>query len=313
MPKPSRPRVRIFTATRPEQVPARCHRVLSVDGAVPGAATTFDHHQTGERINLDALPALVDLAQFDGIATTLADTDALASVVAVLMGGPSRLPAGSRAVLEAASHRCDHLVAHPDQPTEVDALGRGLDNFVGGELANAPPSRRSATFSRLCWEVFECVRSGAALPTRDQPAWAAAVATVEAAGHVTMAGGVLVVDLREHRRVKVRPDAWYLLRPACVAAVIVARHPRGGTRFTVGRNPFRDGDLDMRPTLSALAVAEFAHGPPALRAEATAGSENWWGRREVGGSPWNFGSRLGLGQVVGVTLRNLLSERGGME
>ncbi|GDX83958.1 hypothetical protein LBMAG42_57690 [Deltaproteobacteria bacterium] len=277
--------------------------MLSVDGAVPGAAVTYDHHQTGERINLDALPELVDPTQFDGIATTMADTDALASVVAVLMGGPARLQPRVKAILEAASHRCDHLVAHPDHPSEVDELGRGLDNYVGGELAHTPPSRRSATFSRLCWEVFECVRSGAALPTRDQSAWAAAVAAVEAAGQVTMEGDVLVVDLREHRRVKVRPDAWYLLRPECRAAVIVDGHPRGGTRFTVGRNPFRGEDLDMRPTLTALAVAEFARGPPALRPEATAGSENWGGRREVGGSPWNYGSRLGVGEVVGMVAR----------
>ncbi|GDX83793.1 hypothetical protein LBMAG42_56040 [Deltaproteobacteria bacterium] len=290
--------LRIFTATRPEQVPARCKRVLSVDGAVPGAVVTYDHHQTGERINLDAVPAFVDPTQFDGIATTLADADALVSAVAVLLGGPAALEPRTRAILEAASHRCDHLVAHPDHSLEIDALGRGLDNYVGGELARCPPSRRSARFASLVWEVFDAVKAGETLPCRAEPVWAEAVAEVVKAGHVTLDGDVLVVDLREHRRVRVRPDGWYLLRPECSVSVLVEGHPRGGPRYTVGRNPFREGKVDIRHALAALAAAEFAHGPPALRPEATPGSENWGGRREVGGSPWNYGSRLAVGEVV---------------
>lgn len=294
---PRRP-LRIFTATRLDQVPARCKRVLSLDGAVPGAVVTYDHHQTGERINLDAVPPLVDPAQFDGIATTLADTDALASAVAVLLGGPAALEPRTRAILEAASHRCDHLIGHPAHPPEIDALGRGLDNYVGGELAHCPPSRRSSTFARLVWEVYDAVKGGLALPCRAEPEWTEAVARVIAAGHLTLEGHVLVVDLREHRGLRVRPDAWYLSRPECLTSVIVEAHPRGGPRYTVGRNPFSGVDVEMRPALTALAVAEFGHGPPALRGEATPGSENWGGRREVGGSPWNYGSRLAVGEVV---------------
>lgn len=301
---PARPLL-IFTATRPDQVPTRCKRVLSVDGAVPGAIVTYDHHQTGERINLDAVPPLVDPTQFDGIATTLADTDALASVVAVLCGGPSCLDPRVRAILEAASHRCDHLVAHPGHPPEIDTLGRGLDNYVGGELAQCPPSRRSATFARLCWEVFDAVKAGTPLPSRSEPVWAKAVASVVNAGHVMLHGDVLVVDLREHRRLCVRPDAWYLSRPECLASVVVEVHPQGGPRYTVGCNPFSGVPVDMRPPLRALAAAEFAHGPPALRPEPTPGSENWGGRREVGGSPWNYGSRLGMEEVVGMVQRGL--------
>ncbi|MFN7145631.1 MAG: hypothetical protein ACK4YP_17780, partial [Myxococcota bacterium] len=58
-------------------------------------------------------------------------------------------------------------------------------------------------------------------------------------------------------------------------------------------------DFDLVLVLAALAAAEFAHGPPARAPSATPGSENWGGRREVGGSPWNYGSRLGVEEVVG--------------
>jgi hypothetical protein len=290
----------IFTATRADQVPDTCHRVLSVDGAVPGALVTYDHHQTGERINLDALPPTIDLEMFDSVATTLADTDALASVVAVLAGGPAHLPSAARAVLEAASHRCDHLPAHPDHPAAIDRLGRGLDNYVGGALAACSSADRSATFARLCREVYGCVVSGTPLPTREEPHWGDSVAALVEAGGVTCEGGVLVVDLRRHRISSVRPDAWYALHPTCLAAIIADHHEDGGMRYTVGRNPLGGSTLDVRPILGALAAAEYTHGPPALGPEATPGNENWGGRREVGGSPWNYGSRLTLGTVVGI-------------
>lgn len=83
------------------------------------------------------------------------------------MGGPGRLRPQVTAILEAA---------------EVDAVGRRLDNYVGGELPHTPPSQRSSTLSRLYWGVFKRVRSGGVLPTRDQPPWAAAAAAVDAAG-----------------------------------------------------------------------------------------------------------------------------------
>src|SRR5512134_889990 len=102
----------VFVATRLEEVPAGCTRYLSVDGSVPGHALRWDHHVTGERINLEAMPDVIDARDYDGVGTTLADADALASVVAVLLGGKERIPAGARGVLESASFWCDHLKAH---------------------------------------------------------------------------------------------------------------------------------------------------------------------------------------------------------
>ena len=48
------PSLAIFIATQREAVLADCSRYLSVDGSVRGFATRWDHHVTGETINLDA-------------------------------------------------------------------------------------------------------------------------------------------------------------------------------------------------------------------------------------------------------------------
>ena len=45
--------MRFFVATHAAQIPADVTRFLSVDGSVPGAVVTWDHHVTGERVNLD--------------------------------------------------------------------------------------------------------------------------------------------------------------------------------------------------------------------------------------------------------------------
>ncbi len=291
-------RPRVFVATRPEQVPGDCRRFISVDGAVPGAEITWDHHQTGERINLDTLPSAFDLEGFDGIGTTLADTDALASVVALLAGGPSRLSPGARAVLECASHHCDHLRPHPGHGGRANRLGERLDNHVATELAAVSPARRSGRFSRLCRDILRALPGP--FPGRAAPPWAPLVARAEAEGRLSMHGGVLLVDLRRGWRTPVRPDAWYAARPECRAAVVAERHPRGGPRYTMGQNPFLADPPDMRPVLGALAAAEFARGAPALGPEARPGMENWGGRREVGGSPWNYGSRLAPGEVASI-------------
>ena len=108
--------MKVFVATRLEDVPEGIRRYASVDGSVPGAEVVWDHHVTGERINLDAMPPVIDLKGLEGVGTTLADTDALASVVVLLCGGASGVDPAVLGVLRAASHRCDHLVAAPTPP-----------------------------------------------------------------------------------------------------------------------------------------------------------------------------------------------------
>lgn len=279
----------VFVATRLDEVPARCRRYVSVDGSVPGAARTWDHHVTGEAINLDAMPPRVDATGYDGVGTTLADADALASVVVVMAGGAARVPPHALAVLRAASYRCDHLRADPAAEPEVDRLGRGLLGWVDASL---DAHTHGNVFAALCAEVADRIARGEDLPfdTSREDAMTARAASFDRAGRIVRAGAVARIDLRGEDPLS--PESWYA-RVSCPVGIAIEDHRDGGVRYTVGVNPFiADAPRDLHPCLRALAAAEFAHGPPALRAMPGPGSENWGGRATVFGSPWNYGSRL---------------------
>ncbi len=300
----------VFVATRASDALSVCHRYFSVDGSVPGAVSTWDHHVTGERINLDAMPATIDASEVDGIGTTLADTDALTSIVAVMFGGPARLPMKTRAIFEAASHRCDHLAPHPAHSGEIDRLGVGLHGWVSEALAAEPAESVSAVFARLCAEVAERVADDQDLPysTVRHDAACADAERIDAEGRIERHGSVALIDMRDVPSVP--PEALYA-RFDCPVAVVLDSHPAGGIRYVVGVNPFAfDAPRDLRPSLEALALAEFAHGAPAVLPRPGPGSENWGGRATVFGSPWNFGSRLAPADVVAIVGASLDARRG---
>jgi len=290
----------LFVATRPEDVPSSCRHFLSVDGSVPGAAVTWDHHVTGEAINLDAMPECVDPSAFDGIGTTMADTDAVASVVAALFGGKANLPASARAVLAAASYRCDHLRPHPGCSEEVNELGRGLHGHVVRRLRQG-----EGLFSTVCRELTDSIAAGQPLPfdTSGHDAQREAVRALELAGRIRDDAPVALVDLRGREHVD--PEALYE-RLSCPVAVVVEDHAAGGLRYTVGLNPTAHPPLSsVRSALVLIAGAEHAHGPPCRAPEPRPGSENWGGRETVFGSPWNYGSRLTPEEVVALVARGL--------
>jgi hypothetical protein len=296
----------IFVATRSDQIPPECTRVLSVDGSVPGFAVRWDHHTTGERINLDAMPDLVELDDFDGIATTSADMDAVASVVAALLGGKAALPAEARAVLESASCWCDHLAPHPAHDAEINRLGRGLLDATNARLQGAPASA-SQRFSDACRELAARVARGEPLPFDDR--WdqeRAKAASIARAGRLRRLGDVALVDLRGVGSVD--PLALYELHDAPLA-VAIEDHRGGGVAYTVGTNPrVASRPTDLGPALRALAAAEHAHGPPSKGPEPAPGNENWGGRATVFGSPWDYGSRLGAEEVVRIVARAMAGD-----
>lgn len=288
------PSLAIFVATRAEQVPPGVTRFISVDGSVPGASLRWDHHLTGERINLDAMPELIDTTGFDGVGTTLADADALASVVAVLLGGKSQIPGSYRAILEGASHWCDHLAPHPDLDEATSRLARGFLDAVDAQFSQEDPS---ASFRDACLRTATQIRDGLPLPFSDRwPKQQRIAGQLDLAGKVIRGPHVALVDLRGAPPVD--PLAVYQLH-TCPVAVSIEAHPRGGLRYTVGVNPsVPDRPSDITPALRALAAAEFLHGAPCLGPDPLPGNENWGGRATVFGSPWNYPSRLPPEQVV---------------
>jgi hypothetical protein len=305
-------RLSIFVATRADMVPAHCARFISVDGSVPGAAVTWDHHVTGEIINLDVIPAVVDASDMDGVGTTLADADAAASVVAVMFGGTGGVPRRALEVLAAASHRCDHLRPHPGLSDEVNELGRGLNGYLAERLRrHRADGTDSRGFENLCREVARCVAEGRELPfdTSMEDANAQRAEELAAAGRIRVECGVGVADLRGAEDVS--PEAVYGCLRAPLA-LFVFGHPGGGLRYTVGVNPsYVPGLRSVRPALQRLAREEFSHGPPALSPEPVPGAENWGGRETVFGSPWNYASRLPVDQVVRAVAESIFGSQGG--
>ncbi len=282
----------VFAATRPDQIPPGVSRFIGVDGTIPGAALTWDHHRTGEPINLDAMPGIFDAGGYDGVATTSPDTDAAASVLAVMAGGKDRLPPEVRRWLEAASWRCDHLRAMPGATPEEDRVGNGLHTWVSREISAAHHLDRSAAFASVCGELAERLIRGEPLPWAEPvlPGQAAQVEQVRAERTKIM-GAAALLDMRGMEAVPIQ--LLYERMPEVRVAAFVGDHERGGWRYTVGINPAHARPLtDLGPLLAALAREEFALGPPVLAPEPVPGAENWGGRATVFGSPWNHGSRL---------------------
>jgi hypothetical protein len=301
--------VQLFVATQRENVP--CAHYVSVDGTVPGCLVAWDHHVSGEPINLDALPRRIDLAaiarahgvpRIEGIGTTWADADAVASAVAVLLGGPDALDPHTRDLLASASHWCDHLRAHPAIAPERDALGRGLSEWIARELRVEGDARFAHVVTQLCTTV----RAGAPLPFAEpDPAVEAGLARILAEGRLRVVAGVAVVDQRDLPSL---PPLRVHGLHAHPLTVVVQRHDDGRPRYVVGVNPHVPHPSDLSAALAAIAAAEHAHGPPALRATPGPGSENWGGRATVFGSPWNYGSRLDPDEVARLTARALLHD-----
>lgn len=295
----------LFVATRASEVPPGLRCFASVDGSVPGASLVWDHHVTGEPVSLDALPARIDLAGFDGLGTTLADTDAIVGAVVALRGGLDAIDARTLAILRSASWWCDHLRGAPGIDGELDRLGRGLHEHCAKELAKVARSESGRAFATLVRAVEDAIANGAPLPFAETPI--DTTPDLRVMGRISEHGPVALVDLRG-LGMPIDPLRAYA-QHRCPVAVTVADHSKGGTRFTVGVNPHVDETpTDLGESLARIAKAEHAHGPPCLVPTPGPGTENWGGRATVFGSPWNYGSRLAPLEVVTI-VREMLAAR----
>lgn len=289
--------IRLFVAARIQDVPKDVHRYASVDGVVPGATWVWDHHQSGEPINLDVLPEHFDPEVLDGLASTHVDSDGILSAVTVLLGGKAHLTPEQRALFATACHYCDHLTPHPDYDAEANARGERLHRAIMHGLSRI--QGRSARFEQRVCDLFARIQAGEPLPERDpaedyDPDLAR---TLRAQGRIRRVGDVALVDLSGLHH----PDVWsvYAAHGAPVG-VHYDRHRDGGFVYSVGINPVGGRKLrDLRPVLKKVAAREYAFGPPTLSPDP--GELNWGGRAEVFGSPWNYGSRIApeqLGKII---------------
>jgi hypothetical protein len=273
--------------------------VIGVDGPVRGADLCFDHHATGEPVNLLAVPEVVPWP--GTIATTSLDSDAVISAAVVLLraGAEHGAVRAVWAPLYEAAHFCDHLIPSGRHP-EAERAGLGLHCWLKergfaraealaraagevredsrGQLRPAPSSGTKGTvFKELTLELLAAIRRGS-LPCDFRYLDRLAGMEEEARRGVRQVDGrvtVLVLDGY------VDPLALYRVVDTDVV-VVVGAQADGTWRYSIGVHPRAYGRVDLGPVFARLNARE----------------PGWGGRSNAGGSPLGTGSRVSVDELV---------------
>lgn len=143
--------------------------ILFVDGSIKGYKS-YDHHITGEKINLDAMPkSISNIPKI--VCTTLLDTDAICSAVTVYFGGESNIDKKYIDIFRTASTYCDHLIPNDDFSQEINRKGLGFHLYLKekgfktlGKCDKINNDSKSDVFNDLCNEIIHLIKNGADLP-----------------------------------------------------------------------------------------------------------------------------------------------------
>lgn len=286
--------------------------VVGVDGPVQGADVCFDHHTTGERVNLLAVPEAVP---FPGtIATTMLDSDAIISAAVVLLRGKgenSEVRAVREALYEAA-HYCDYLLPSGNYP-QAEEAGLGLHCWLkekgftlgevrawavgelrpdGNKRLRPVPSQRtqSEVFRDLTLALVTAIQRGS-LP-RDftymerlkEMEREAKRAILRVEGNVTVLSPDRYID----------PLALYHVVDTDLV-VIMGKLANGVFRYSIGVHPRAYSRRDLRPVFDRLNTLE----------------PGWGGRANAGGSPFVNGSRISVDDLLALLTSSELKVRSG--
>ncbi len=266
-----------FIATKSDEAPSG--RFISVDGSVPGATVTYDHHKSGERINLDAMPETVSIEGIDGVGTTMMDADAIVSAAVCVLGGIAAVPTQYVPVLRSASFWCDHLVGDPSQDEAANHVGLGLmasmknqgfaatkaiaSQKYAGDVRQLTNQDISPVFAELTTAMIDVIRAGESLPcdfaylaTVDKHEETLRTPLADGSSRVSINGSVALLNLRGLGYMD--PLAQYRLH-TCPVQVMYADGKPGepGLKYTVGVHP-AGAQPDLRSALAALQAAEAA-------------------------------------------------------
>ena len=272
--------------------------VISVDGEVRGEDLHFDHHRSGERTNLLAIPQ--SPPRPGTIATPMLDTDAVISAAVLLLrshGLSDGLERTMPLLMDAASY-CDHLVPTGDHEKSIEEQALGFHlwlkamGFGRGELLawrrgqivrDAAGCRlqldsdiRSSVFEDLVAATVCAIRTGAFPSDRT---WVQRIAQMRALareGLVYQNAEVAVISTREY----VDPLALY---EVCTADIVVrVGGDEDAARYSIGLHPRAAAAHDLRHLARRLGEREAG----------------WGGRENVIGSPRQGGSGLTLDAVL---------------
>jgi len=249
--------------------------VVGVDGPVIGADVSYDHHTTGEVVNLQAVPTHVLRPRT--LATTMLDADAVLSAALVLLraGGEEDAIQTVWPTLFEAAHLCDHLVPSGRYPA-AERAGLGLYCWLK-DRGFASEGSRASVFRTLTLTIVDAIRDGvlpfdlAYLERLDRMEHEARTAIQNIIGRVTLLSPEAYVD----------PLALYHVVETDLSLIVVPRED-GAVGYHIGVHPSAYGRIDLRPMLAALAAKE----------------PGWGGRANTGGSPLETGSRLPVATVL---------------
>lgn len=284
-----------------EPLPSGKRPVIGVDGPVRGADLCFDHHATGEPVNLLAIPEAVPRP--GTIATTLLDSDAVISAAVVLLraGAEHGAVQAVWAPLYEAAHFCDHLIPSGRHPgaeraglglhcwlkargfARAEALARAAGEVrqdSRGQLRPSPSfETKGKVFRELTLELLAAIRGGS-LPCDLSYLDRLAGMEEEARRGVRQVDGrvtVLVLDGY------VDPLAFYRVVDTDLA-VVVGAQAEGAWRYTIGVHPRAYGRIDLGPVFARLNARE----------------PGWGGRSNAGGSPLGTGSRIAADELLAI-------------
>lgn len=251
--------------------------VVGVDGPVRGADFLFDHHQTGEPINLLAIPGEVPTPAT--IATTTLDADAVISAAVLLLraGGEEEAVAAMWPVLHEAAYFCD-LLGPSGSFVDAEEAGLGLFHwlkergFSTVERGEVPLEEvRSQAFGALVTHLVEGIRQGLLPSDHD---WRRRLDGMEKSARESVrfhADGMALLEPAGY----VDPVAVY--RAVDARAVILRKVlPSGRSKYSIGVSPKDGGRIDLRPFFQELSAVE----------------PGWGGRATAGGSPMLGGSAI---------------------
>jgi hypothetical protein len=263
--------------------------ILFVDGSLKGYKA-YDHHITGEKINLDAMPPLIENRP-NIVATTQIDSDAICSAVVAYFGGERNIKKTYIDIFRCASMFCDYLIPNENFDQETNQKGLGFHLYLkekGFTLSKKYPevgfNERSEVFSTLCDDIIEVIKNNKKLPNDTSYLNRIMEQQRLAKTYIVYEDDLITVLLA---KTFIDPIASYKIVKTPIL-VVSSEIDNGLYKHSIGVNPKYYDKYNIKKLLTLL-DKEYEEG--------------WGGRNIAGGGPFN-GSELSIDELVKIIQNN---------
>lgn len=304
-------------------------KIIDVDGKTRTEGVVFkvfDHHRTGEVVNLDTIPAEINVSGYE-LATHLFDTDYILSAVTLHLGGRSRVGENDLRLMRSASEWCDQLDS-TESDKEIRQLGLGLHLYIMGRYI-----AKRDELGRVRGEV-EITADGKTKPDLSDATDSEIAGMIADEIIQAIANGELI-KLQDVEYLSHREENQELFRKSCilnddVLAITIANEfidplfsyelVKGdiqvngskkvdkdgsliGYKYTVGIKPIARGNYNLLPLIGIFNQVD----PHVIDQIARPGHLpiTWGGRESVFGSPFNIHSGLDPKEIEKIIKENL--------